>query len=490
MNKAEEYRQLASIVVEHLSSYLEDTRSGKPKVLIQRPPKEIDRDLNLEKFIREGGLGAANIAEFLLKYFDNTQHLHHPNYMGHQAAIPNTGASIADMIHGVVNNPMAIYEMGPAAAAMERIVVNWMLEKAGWFSGKQLHEIDPQNCGGGGVLTHGGSMANLTALLAARAKADPDAWTDGTAKDLVVMGPEVSHYSVSRAISIMGMGSNAMIPVKVNEDEVLDPDDLYPVYKRLKEEGKSVMTVIANACATSTGLYDPLAEVGAFCKENELWYHVDGAHGAVALLSEEEKHLMKGVEMADSLIWDAHKMMQTSALCTAVLVKDHENLSRTFQQKGSYIFFEKEQVGIDAISNAVECTKSGLGTKLFWALAVDGEKAMANFVSHQYQITKQFYKLISSTEGFECPYQPESNILCFRYTKYGNDNDFQLAIRNKLIQNGNFYITTAVVKGERYLRLSVMNELSEKANIEAMLIEITTIAEEIKSEFEKIQVKG
>lgn len=475
-NTSAELRTISKIVLDKLSDYLSESQQGKPNVLLQRSPEEIDKALQLETYIRGKGLTEANVASLLTSYLDNTQHLHHPHFIGHQAAAPNIGSSMADFIHGVVNNPMAIYEMGPAAATMERVVINWMLEKAGWFFGERLSDINSEKVLGGGVLTHGGSMANLTAMLAARAKIDPDAWTEGTSKDLVVMGPEVAHYSISRAISIMGMGSKTMIPVKVNEKEVLDPDNLYPVFRRLKEEGKRVMTVVANACATSTGLYDPIAEVGEFCKEHELWYHVDGAHGAVALLSPKEKHVMKGIEFADSLIWDAHKMMQTSALCTAVLVKDHKNLDHTFRQKGSYIFFEKEQLGYDAIGNTIECTKSGLGTKLFWALAAEGEQGMTRFVENQYQITREFYKLIQEHTDFECPYEPEANILCFRHTKYGLDNDFQLAIRNELTKQGNFYITTAVVNNIRYLRLSVMNTSTEKTHIKKLLEEVEQIA--------------
>ncbi|NER15224.1 diaminobutyrate decarboxylase [Leptobacterium flavescens] len=476
---ANELKEMAGIVLERLSDFLSQSQSGNTKVLIQRPPAEVADNLELEKFIRNGTLSAGNIDELLSKYLDNTQHLHHPQFIGHQAAAPHVASSISDMIHGVVNNPMAIYEMGPAAAVMEKVVINWMLEKVGWFGAEKLSETDPRKTGGGGILTHGGSMANLTAMLAARAKADPDAWTDGTSNDLVVMGPEVSHYSISRAISIMGMGSKAMVPIKVNEQEVLDPDNLYPVYNRLKEEGKRVMAVIANGCATSTGLYDPIEEVGQFCRENDLWYHVDGAHGAVALLSPKEKHLLKGVELADSLTWDAHKMLQTSALCAAVLVKDHKNLDNTFRQKGSYIFFEKEQLGIDSISNAIECTKSGLGTKLFWALAGEGEEGMKQFIEGRYNVTKDFYELIQAHPDFECPCYPESNILCFRYTKYGLDNSFQLALRNELVKRGDFYITTAVVNGERYLRLSVMNKHTAVENIQKLMDEVEGIAEEL-----------
>jgi len=212
---------------------------------------------------------------------------------------------------------------------------------------------------------------------------------------LVVLGSEVAHYSVARAISIMGMGKKSMLPVAVNDWEVLKPEALLPVYKRAKEEGKRVMAVVANACATATGLYDPIDEIGHFCEENNLWYHVDGAHGASALVSPTEKHFLNGVKRANSLVWDTHKMMQTSTLCAAVLFRDYQTLGTTFQQKGSYLFHEKEEVGRDTISYSLECTKAAIGTKLFWVLAAIGEKGMAQFIDTLYQKTRQFQQIIN-----------------------------------------------------------------------------------------------
>ena len=169
-------------------------------------------------------------------------------------------------------------------------------------------------------------------------------------------------------------------------------------------------------------------------------------------------------------------------------MKDHKNLQATFRQKGSYIFFDKEQIGIDAISNAIECTKSGLGTKLFWALAAEGEEGMARYVENRYEVTRDFYRMISEHPDFDCPYKPESNILCFQYTKYGTDNDFQLAIRNELTKRGNFYITSAVVNKIRYLRLSVMNALTNETHINALIEEVKEVAAILSNQgtYEKI----
>ncbi len=468
--------ELGRQVLETLEQYRAESEAGQGPVLVQKPAGELAEILQLEKWVREGGLGSANIDAFLGPYLDNTQHMHHPGYIGHQVAVPHPGASLADMVHGVANNPMTIYEMGPAAGVIERVLINWMLEKIGWFSGTELGDFRTIEGDGAGVLTHGGSLANLTALLAARAAASPDAWEAGVSGKLAILAPKTAHYSLARAVSIAGLGQNAICPVPVDAFEVLRPETLEETHAQAVAAGRRVIMVAANACATATGLYDPLDEIADFCSGHGLWLHVDGAHGASALLSARHSHRLKGIARADSVIWDAHKMLRTSSLCAAVLLRDRHAMAGTFKQEGSYILHDKDQPGFDTIALNAECTKAPLGTKLFWVLAMEGEQGLGDFVTSLYDDTLGFHALISAEPDFECPYEPQSNILCFRYRPETYDDDQQLAIRNAVIRRGNFYITTAEVSGTRYLRLAVMNPLTTRETIRALLDEIRDCA--------------
>jgi L-2,4-diaminobutyrate decarboxylase len=475
----DDLKQLTDKVLVKLCAYISESQDAKGKALIQNSPESIAEQLDLEKWVKEGGLNAASVDDFIEKYLLNSQHIHHPHYIGHQVAVPQISSGIADFIHGVINNPMAIYEMGPSAAVIELFIINWMLEKVGWFKGSSLKNFSRIEGNGGGVLTHGGSLANLTALSAARSYIAPEAWTEGTPDDLVVLAPEEAHYSISRSISIMGMGQKSLIPVSVNQLKIMDPDALLPTLRKVRNNGKRVMAVVANACTTATGLYDPIDEIGQFCEEHNLWFHVDAAHGASAILSNSKKYLLKGIERADSLIWDAHKMMQTASLCTAVLFKDRLVMESTFRQKGSYLFYKNEKIGYDALPYTIECTKAAIGTKLFWALAAEGEKGVADYIDKTFDLAQKFYLLIDATSNFSCLCKPESNILCFEYTKFDSDNNFQLALRSELINRGNFYITSTEINNKRYLRLTVMNKLTNVEHIKLLLKEIVIIAKEL-----------
>jgi L-2,4-diaminobutyrate decarboxylase len=166
------------------------------------------------------------------------------------------------------------------------------------------------------------------------------------------------------------------------------------------------------------------------------------------------------------VIWDAHKMLRTSSLCAAVLVRRGSDLTDAFHQKGSYIFYG-EGSGADIIDRAVECTKATLGLKLFLNLAWRGERGLGDYVAGQYDKTLGFYELIRNRPGFECPYRPESNILCFRLQ--GTDSDRQVAIRDHLLAGGHFHLSSAEIGDERYLRISVMSPATDEQTIERLL---------------------
>ena len=459
----------AHIVAGTLEAYRRDSLSRTKPVLNQPPMAELANALRLEDRVRTGGLSGAKLQGFLDKYLDASTRLHDPRFLAHQVAVPHYAGALGALIDGFTNNPMSIYEMGPGAATVEYFMVNWLLEQVGW----QPMPWKPGGAGaadhGGGVLTHGGSLANVTGLVAARSRLAPQVWKEGNPPDLALLAPELSHYSIARGAGILGIGTDAIYDLPVDADGRVIPDRLPAVYQRLRSDGKRAVALVANACSTAVGLYDPLEEIAAFCREQGLWLHVDGAHGACALVSEKHRHLMRGVELADSLVWDAHKMLRTPTVCAAVLVRDARMLDGAFQQEASYIFHDKEQPGFDFIQRQVECTKAGLGLRLFLALAALGETGMAAYVDRQFQVTQEAYEYLRGLQDVECPVRPQANILCFRVP---GDDERQIAVRDALIAKGSHYLSTTAFGGRRYLRAVFMNPETTLADIEALVREI------------------
>lgn len=464
-SEVEVFEKAAVAALARLRAEIEMQRTGTGPATGYAPIREVLRDLKIQKWIDEGGMDPAAFDAFLAGYLNYSVKFHHPGYVAHQVSVPDFPGALGAMINGFTNNPMALYEMGPAAASIEFSVINWMLKKIGWTP-QPLPGSQP-SAHSAGVLTHGGSLANLTALLAARARIAPEAWTQGTPDDLAVLVPPSSHYSVNRAVSILGLGARAIYPLAGNALGKIDASRLGETLERVQADGRRCMALVANACSTATGLHDPLRPVGEFCAEHGIWFHVDACHGATALLSRHARHYLEGVELADSMVWDAHKMMQVPVLCAAILLKDARDFERAFQQEASYLAMnEQDTERYTTLPRTIECTKAALSLKIFLNLAWRGERALGAYVDDRYAMTRNFYRLISERDGFECPYEPESNILCFRY---GDDDAQQDRIREALLRERSFHLTAATVAGKRYLRLTVMNALSDESTIASLL---------------------
>lgn len=487
-NSPDRWRQQAEdalrIATRRLLDHVRDMRAGEGPVVGMKPLTQIRASLRLDHYIREGGLTGDKLDDFLGAYLTGSTRLQHPGYLAHQVASVEPTSAVADLVHGVINNPMAIYEMGPSAATVESTILDWMLDKVGFDDGVA-------------VLTHGGSLANLTALLAARSASAPEAWEQGTPHDLAVLVPHVSHYSIARAVSVMGLGASAVIPLEVDALERVIPSAVGPTIERTRRSGKRVMAVVANACATSTGLHDRLEQIAAACREANVWFHVDAAHGASALVSGTESRWLRGLSLADSTVWDAHKMLRTSTLCAAVLFREPGRFHQAFHQKADYLFYADEEHGDasaelvseepDLISRTIECTKAELGLKVFLSLATQGEQGLARYIDSRYQATRRFYELIRKRPGFECPYRPEANILCFRFVGTedggaGRIDSLQIRIRDRLLRHGSFYLSSTTIGSTRYLRMSVMSEATDESTIERLLDAIEGVALEIRTQ--------
>ena len=214
-------------------------------------------------------------------------------------------------------------------------------------------------------------------------------------------------------------------------------------------------------------LHDDLEPIGAFCREHGIWFHVDAAHGATALLSPEHRHLLRGIELGDSVIWDAHKMMRTPALAAAVLLREERLLEAAFRQKAAYLIYEgAEEESTSLLERQVECTKAALGMRIFMNLAFRGEDGIGRYVAEQYEKTARFHQLIEARPGFESLCAPESNILCFRY---GDDPDEQVRLRERLLAEKLFHLSSTTVNGERWLRMTVTAPATTEETIEGLL---------------------
>ena len=463
-------------VLTGLESYYRESIQKEKKVIRQQSIEALHKELDLADHLKNGDLTGESLGKFLGTYLDNTTRLHHPGFLAHQVGVPHPTGALGSLIDGFTNNAMSIYEMGPAAAAIEFFMVNVLLEKIGWTPMPTETENRLTYPHGAGILTHGGSLANMTALLAARNRLDAAIRENGAPPDLVLLAPESSHYSIAKAAGIIGIGEKKVWPLATDSQGRIRVSKLEASFQAAADQDRRIIALVANACATGTGLYDPITEIGDFCNEKGIWFHVDGAHGGAALFSRTRKKLLTGIHKADSMIIDAHKMLRTPTVCAALLVKDALALDQTFQSKAEYLFHEKKNPGFDFLGQGMECTKAGLGLKFFMTLAALGEKNIDAYIDAVFGLAAEAFDYISAQPDFEVPVKPESNILCFRLK--AADNETQIRIRDRLIEEGSFYLSSTELGGVRYLRIVIMNPETTMDHIKDLISTIRRPAAE------------
>ena len=454
------FRQQAHALVDLLADHLIQAETGQNPTLNYLEPAEQLAYWEAD-FEQPANADPVPLWDDIIK---RSIHLHNPRFMGHQVASPLPLAALTGVLTGLLNNGQAVYEMGMTGNSLERIVTNWLAQKLGLGSDS------------GGLLTSGGTLANLTALLTARAlKATSDVWEHGNSDRLAIMVSEEAHYCVDRAARIMGLGSEGIIKIPTNDHFQMQTDLLEPYLEQANQRGLTVFAVIGSACSTSTGSYDDLTAIADFCQKHNLWFHADGAHGGVAALSETYRQLVHGIERADSVVIDFHKMMMIPALVTAVLYKRDADSFRTFQQKAQYLWADASTKDwFNSGKRAFECTKLMMSAKIYTVLRTYGEAIFTQHVDMLYGLAREFANHIQQQPGFELAVMPESNIVCFRYvgnkTNPDQLNTLNTAIRQQMLIDGQFYIVQTMLRGQVWLRVSIMNSLTTIDHLKEMLL--------------------
>ena len=404
-----------------------------------------------------------SIGSFFDDVINGSIALHHPQYVGHQVSAPLPLTALAGMVSDLLNNGMGIFEMGAAATAMEKVGIESFCDKIGF--GNE----------GGGFLTSGGTLANLTALLAARAHAK----YKGSDDELYILVSEQAHYCIERAAHTMGLARQQIIKIPTDENYCICSNELRKKVKELRANSKSVLAIVASACTTATGAYDPIDKIADVCEEFEIWCHVDGAHGGAVAWSSKYKHLIKGIDRADSVIIDAHKMMMIPALATAVLFKNLSNSYRTFQQDAHYLWQDENPEWYNLAKRTYETTKYMASIKIFLLFKWYGDSIIDEYITRQYDLTIEFAEFLKTCHDIEIGHTPQSNILCFRYTppiiNSKNIDQLNSEIRKAIIENGDFYIVQAKVDAKIYLRITIMNPLTTFSDLKNLYAKITTI---------------
>jgi len=394
-------------------------------------------------------------------------HLCHPRFAAQQVAAPVPAAALVESVVAALNNSLAVWEMSPAGTAIDR-------DLFGRF--KRLFGFPPS---AEGSMVTGGGFANLTALLAARAKLAPEAWEQGGGRIAVLAGAQ-THYSVSRAAGILGLGSRGVFTIPLDGLYRTDASQAPGVFRAARRAGFRRFVLIATCGSTPTGSCDDLPAFARIARREAAWLHVDAAHGGGLAFSRRHRHLLHGIERADSITFDPHKMLFMPLAAGAVLLRDGSHLRRAFDQNAPYLFAGPPRAYPDIGPFTIACSQRFDALKVWLTWKAHGGALWDEIVTHTCDVARCAYEYCARSKILDPVHEPQTNILCFRLRKppgaRGASDRLHFEIKEAVNASGRAYLSSTVLDGRRVFRIVVMNPRTTERDIEAILKEVEAAA--------------
>ena len=445
-------------------------------------PNELRDRLSLDEFT-DGpidGRPAAELRTDIADYLTYSVRTAHPQYFNQLWGGFNASCFMGDLLTSATNTSMYTYEVAPVATLVEKTLIAKM--------GKLVGFENPD-----GQFTTGGSNGNLMAMAIARHHAGPHLKHEG-----MVNGPQLiafisaeAHYSFAKAAQLLGFGTAQLWPVPVDETGRMVVTELESLIAKAQSLGHQPFLVVGTAGTTVRGSYDPLADIATVAQREGLWFHVDGAWGASVLLSETHRHLMAGVEQADLVVWDAHKMMGMTLMCSVLLVKQRGHMLNTFDTHGTeYIFHDADghDVSEDLVDlgpSTMHCGRRVDAVKLWLTWKHLGDRGWQDLIDRYFVLAAQAEAIINAHESLELVTPRQSLNLCFQYipkNPHLDPNVFSRKIRHALWQAGIAMVNYAQVADKTVLRLVLCNNQTQPTDIDAFFDAVVAIAQRLEQE--------
>lgn len=420
-----------------------ETRAGKGEGLLKSP-------------ISEDGIGIDAALELIRTNVD-TPGLN-PASGGHLAYIPGGGiyySALGDYLADVFNRYAGVFYASPGAVRMENMLIRWMCDLVGF----------PPEAGGN--LTTSGSLANLIAVVVGR---DAKGVRSADIPRSVIYLSKQTHHSVDKAIRVAGLGECILRFISLDEKFRMISQDLSDKIAADKTAGLIPLMVIASAGTTDVGAIDPLIEIGAIAKENDLWYHIDAAYGGFFILTDEGKEKLRGLELADSIIIDPHKGLFLPYGLGVVLVKNAEDLKRSYSFNANYMqdaFAGPEEISPAEVSP--ELTKHFRGLRLWLPLKLHGLAPFRACLEEKLLLAKYFHAEVQKI-GFESDLEPELSVVTYRYVpKAGDADEFNRQLLKRVIDDGRIFLSSTVLNGKFTLRFACLAFRTHLRTVDTLL---------------------
>ncbi|MFF9273707.1 lysine decarboxylase DesA [Streptomyces griseosporeus] len=460
---AEHYRRSVTEGVERVAARLATTDRPFTGVTVDALAPRIER-IDLDRPL---GDTSAVLDELEEVYLRDAVYFHHPRYLAHLNCPVVIPAVLGEAVLSAVNSSLDTWDQSAGGTLIERRLVDWTAERIGLGANAD------------GVFTSGGSQSNLQALLLAREEAK----TEDLGR-LRVLASEVSHFSVKKSAKLLGLGPDAVITVPVDHDKRMQTVALARELERCAKDGLVPMAVVATAGTTDFGSIDPLPEIAELCAQYGTWLHVDAAYGCGLLVSPTRRHLLAGIERADSVTVDYHKSFFQPVSSSAVLVRDAATL-RHATYHAEYLNprrMVQERIP-NQVDKSLQTTRRFDALKLWMTLRVMGADGIGQLFDEVCDLAEQGWRLLAADPRYDVVVRPSLSTLVFRYipeavTDPAEIDRANLYARKALFASGDAVVAGTKVAGRHYLKFTLLNPETTAADIAAVLDLIAGHAEQ------------
>lgn|SRR5690554_1577086 len=381
-------------------------------------------------------------------------------------------AVLGDLLSVMLNNSMYTYKVAGPMVGVEKEILNQTAQLLGY---------DQQS---GGTIAPGGSMSNFMAMVMARDAFQTDIRFDGVSQKMIIYTSSACHYSIEKNAALMGVGRKQLRYIPTDKKGQMIVTELNNQIEKDRADGLYPFFVNATAGTTVLGAFDPIEEIAAICKKQQLWMHIDGAYCGAVIFSEKYKHLAKGAEKADSYSVNAHKMLGTPLSCSIILAKDKKHLNDSFSSDASYLY-QTDGDDYNLGKTSLQCGRRNDALKLWTLWKSIGTEGLAKLVENQFYLADVAREYIRNNKDYTLYSYDNSISVCFNYKNIPAQK-----LCTALYQNAQLVVGFGTFNEDEFVRFVTINADNGKEDIlnffkilEAFVEKNETLL--LKDEFEK-----
>ena len=405
---------------------------------------------------------AAILADFEQHIVPGITHWNHPGFFGYFAITASAPGILAELLTAALNVNAMLWRTSPAATELEERALDWLRQMLGMGEGWHGHINDTA------------SISTMLALAAARESAGFDVRARGLAGRgdvpvLRVYCSEHAHSSVDKGAIAIGIGHDNVVKIPSDAQFRMRPDALREAMAADVARGMRPIAVVATVGTTSTTSIDPVRAIAAIAREHDAWLHVDGAYGGTAAVVPEMRHVLDGVELADSLVVNPHKWLFTPIDCSALFTKRSDVLKRAFSLVPEYLTSRGQDDATNLMDYGVQLGRRFRALKLWMVIRAFGAEGLAARIANQCAMARELAASIEAEPAWELAAPVPFSLVCFRWAPHGSSEAEREAANARILErvnaSGKAFLSHTRLHGRYVLRLAIGNLRTERRHV-------------------------